>query len=102
MVFVPYSAILESFIHTFKIEIMSCVLVTSYKEQIINKSGKFEANVLALKLLPLSLSGSYKCEYNCHNQNHLSVIHKQKNALDYRKQCVKPSGGNLCVYEYKW
>lgn len=76
--------------------------MTNYKEQIISKSGKFEANVFALKHLPMPLSGSYKCEYNCHNQDHLSVIHKQKNALDYRKQCVKPSGWNFCVYEYRW
>lgn len=103
MLFVPSSAILESFICTFKIEIMSCGWVTKYKEQIISESGWFGANVLALKHLPVPSSGSYKCEYNRHNQDHPSVIHKQKKiALDYRKQCVKPSGWNLCVYEYKW
>lgn len=75
--------------------------MTNYKEQIISRSGKSEANVLALKQLPMPLSGSYKCEYNCHNQDHLSVMYKQKNALNYRK-LVKPSGWNLCVYEYKW
>lgn len=34
---------------------MSCDKVTNYKEQIISKSGKLEANVLALKTFTCAL-----------------------------------------------